>query len=143
MPPPIRISDIPDDAKPLMAQLMVEDLLPIHVLIGGVENYRRVIHKAAAAGGNANSVVGDEIAHALTQLLDRVNEKTGADNMRLIQAAVRYFVIQDDGSGHDLESREGLYDDAHVVNAVVRYFGRDDLVVRSLPQSSGNTNFPH
>ena len=42
---------------------------------------------------------------------------------------MRYFVIQNDGSGHDLESEDGLYDDARVLNAVLHYFGLDKLKI--------------
>lgn len=145
MPPSIRIPGLPEEAQPLILQLLQEDLLPVATLQSAVESYRRVIHKISQQNGKANTVVGDEIAHALQTLLGRVNMKTGNDNMRILQAAVRYFVIQNDGHGHDLETRDGLYDDARVVNAVARYFGRDDLVVKSLPTSSsgrGSTLFP-
>lgn len=132
----IRISGLPEDAQPLVAQLLEEDLLPVPVLMRAVESYRQVIHRAAAQNGKANAHVGDQIADALLALMSRINAKTGEENLHIIQAAVRYFVIQDDGSVHDLHSRDGLYDDARVVNAVLRYFGRDDLLIRDLPTAS-------
>ncbi len=145
MPPNIRIPGLPEEAQPLMLQLLVEDLLPVSALQAAVESYRRVIHKTAQQNGKANTAVGDAIAHALQTMLARVNAKTSDDNLHVLQAAVRYFVIQNDGHGHDLESRDGLHDDARVVNAVVRYFGRDDLQIRNLPTSStgrGGTRIP-
>lgn len=132
----IRIAGLPEDAKPLMAQLLEEELLPVSVLMRAVESYRQLIREAASQNGKANAHVGDQIADALLALMSRVNAKTGDENLHIIQAAVRYFVIQDDGSGHDLLSRVGLYDDARVVNAVLRYFGRDDLVVHDLLTAS-------
>lgn len=129
----LQMPGVPETSKQLLMRLMQEDLIPVHALQAVVESYRKVIHDAARKNGKANARVGDLIANALQALLARINERTGHDNQIVIQAAVRYFVIQNDGQGHDLESVDGLYDDARVVNAVLRYFGRDDLVIKDLP----------
>lgn len=129
----LQIPGVPESSKQLLLRLLQEDLIPVEALASVVESYRKVIRDAARKNGRANYKVGDQIAHALQSLLARVNETTGEANLSIIQAAVRYFVIQNDGSGHDLESEEGLYDDARVVNAVLRYFGRDDLMIQDLP----------
>ncbi len=113
---------------------MQEDLLPLEALQSVIESYRKVIHETARKNGKANVKIGDQIANALQSLLLRVNDMTSDENMRIIQAAVRYFVIQNDGNGHDLESATGLVDDARVSNAVMMYFGREDLVIKELPE---------
>jgi hypothetical protein len=46
----------------------------------------------------------------------------------MVQAAVRYFLIEDDADG-DLDSILGLDDDADVMNAVLRHLGYDDWQV--------------
>ena len=128
-----QIPGIPDCAKEMMDQLLREELIPLGTLKMGVESYRKVIHEARRKNGVANTEVGDQVAFALTTMLNRVNASTGHANLLILQAAVRYFVIQDDGTnGHDLMSEDGLNDDAQVVNAVLHYFGRDDLKITGL-----------
>ncbi|TNF26767.1 MAG: hypothetical protein EP329_20680 [Deltaproteobacteria bacterium] len=114
----------------MLKRLLDEDLIPVESLPHIVESYRRVIHEAYRRTRRVNLDLGNKIADALQSLLRSINEKTGEQNLRIIQAAVRFFVIQDDGmGGHDLASADGLDDDAAIVNAVLRYFGRDDLMI--------------
>jgi|GEM_PF-1114268 len=136
----LRMPGVPEGAREMLKQLLDEDLIPVESLPHIVESYRRVIHTAYKKYGRANVRLGDQIADALQALLRSINEKTGENNLRIIQAAVRFFVIQDDGDGgHDLASEDGLDDDAAIVNAVMRYFGRDDLMIPGLPQRSRRT----
>ena len=130
----LQMPGVPESSKQMLLRLLQEDLLPLGALKAVVESYRKVIHDAHRKNGRANFKVGDHIAHALQTMLARVNETTGADNQRILQAAVRYFVIQSDGTGHDLETEDGLHDDARVVNAILHYFGRDDLKVQGIPE---------
>jgi hypothetical protein len=130
----LQMPGVPESSKQLLLRLLQEDLIPVPALKAVVETYRRVIHEAERKNGRANGELGDEIARALQVMLGRVNESTGNDNLQILQAAVRYFVIQNDGSGNDLESEDGLFDDARVVNAVLHYFGRDDLKVKGVPE---------
>jgi hypothetical protein len=126
---PTRIPGLPEQATDLFAQLQQEDLMPVPTMKAGVEAYRQAIAQQASRGLPANVELGDAVAHALQQLLGRVNHLTEEPALRVIHAAVRYFLIQDEGHGGDLASMTGLEDDARVVNAVVRYYGRDDLCV--------------
>jgi hypothetical protein len=129
----LQMPGVPESSKQLLLRLLQEDLLPVRPLQTVIESYRKVIHEMARKNGKVNARLGDQIADALQELLARVNDRTGVDNQSIIQAAVRYFIIQNDGSGHDLETVDGLHDDARVVNAVLRYFGRDDLMIKDLP----------
>jgi hypothetical protein len=130
----LHMPDVPDSTKALLTRLLQEQLLPLETLRKAIESYRAIIHETKRKNGKANVDLGDRIADALHLILRRVNEATGDENQRILQAAVRYFIIQNDGNGHDLESAQGLVDDARVVNAVLRYFGRDDLMIRDLPE---------
>ncbi|MBL8786319.1 MAG: hypothetical protein JNJ59_15570 [Deltaproteobacteria bacterium] len=130
----LQMPGVPESSKQMLLRLLQEDLLPLGALKAVVESYRRVIHDAHRKNGRANFKIGDQIAHALQTMLARVNETTGNDNLRILQSAVRYFVIQNDGTGHDLETEDGLNDDARVVSAVMHYFGRDDLKVKGIPE---------
>lgn len=138
----LQMPGVPETSKQLLVRLLQEDLIPIEALRAVVESYRRVIHEAARRNGRANAPLGDQIADSLQALLARINETTGDDNLQIIQAAVRYFVIQNDGSGHDLESEDGLYDDARVVNAVMHYFGLDGLKIQGLPEPAASRRPP-
>lgn len=131
----LQMPGVPENSKQMLLRLLQEDLIPVHALQAVIESYRKVIHETARKNGRANTRVGDQIADALQALLARINERTGPDNHSIIQAAVRYFVIQNDGTSHDLEAIDGLNDDARVVNAVLRYFGRDDLMIHDLPSA--------
>lgn len=133
----LRMPGVPDHSRALLQQLLAEDLIPVEALPHIVESYRRVIHEARKKNPRTNVVMGDMIANSLVALLKKVTPKTGEQNLRIIQAAVRFFVIQDDGDGgHDLASQDGLDDDAAIVNAVLRFFGRDDLMIPDLAPRS-------
>lgn len=138
----LQMPGVPETSKQLLLRLLQEEILPVATLKSVVETYRRMIHDAKRKNGRANAELGDGIAQSLQALLKRVNESTGDDNLRIIQAAIRYFVIQNDGSGHDLDVEDGLYDDARVVNAVMHYFGRDDLKIKNLPEPAANRRPP-
>ena len=85
----LQMPGVPETSKQLLVRLLQEDLIPVEALKAVVESYRRVIHEAARRNGRANGRLGDQIADALQALLARVNETTGADNLQIIQAAVR------------------------------------------------------
>ncbi|MCC6622338.1 MAG: hypothetical protein IT385_13835 [Deltaproteobacteria bacterium] len=129
----LQMPGVPESSKQMLMRLLQEDPIPVAALKAVVESYRRVIQDAAKRNGRANFRIGNQIADSLQVLLGRINETTGDDNLRIIQSAVRYFVIQNDATGNDLETEEGLYDDARVINAILRYFGRDDLMVKGVP----------
>jgi len=138
----LQMPGVPESSKQMLMRLLQEDPIPVPALKAVVESYRRVIHEAARKNGRANTKIGNQIADSLGVLLGRINETTGDDNLRIIQSAVRYFVIQNDATGNDLDSEDGLYDDARVINAVLRYFGRDDLFVKGVPEPASSRGTP-
>ncbi|PIE16029.1 MAG: hypothetical protein CSA66_07795 [Proteobacteria bacterium] len=139
----LRMPGVPEHSKLLLKQLLAEDLIPSAAMPHIVESYRRVIHDAHRRGGRANKVIGDKIANALQALLRSIDERTSEQDLHIIQAAVRYFVIQDDGEVNDLATELGLNDDAHLVNAVLRYFGRDDLMIDGIPDTRNEPRPSH
>jgi uncharacterized membrane protein YkvA (DUF1232 family) len=75
-----------------------------------------------------DAAVGLSLASEAGALIDEAERRQDVETHRLVQAAVLYFVLDDDAE-HDLHSVCGLDDDAAVLNAVARQLGRDDLVV--------------
>ena len=69
------------------------------------------------------------IALALKNLLGYNPASVPTEQQRWIQAATRYFFLDDD-SEPDTSSVVGFDDDAAVLNAVAEAVGRSDLVVR-------------
>ncbi|MFO0750833.1 MAG: hypothetical protein U1F43_34960 [Myxococcota bacterium] len=125
----LTLPGIAEPLKPLLRKLLAEELIPVPALRALVDTYIRVIREASRNGAHVNLVVGEGIALALLSVLARVDARTTPDERRIIQSAVRYFVIENDAMGHDLAHEDGLFDDARVVNAMLRWIGRDDLQV--------------
>jgi uncharacterized membrane protein YkvA (DUF1232 family) len=72
--------------------------------------------------------LAEELAKRSVKLLERSAPDPSEANRQLIQAAVRYFVENDDAED-DLNSVVGFNDDAQVMNAVATYLGYPDLLV--------------
>lgn len=88
-----------------------------------------VVQIQSASGANEflDAALALAIASSCRALLEHTETGSGHERA-LAQAAVRYFVLDDDAD-HDLESVCGLDDDAMVCNAVARELGREDLVI--------------
>ncbi|MFO0749283.1 MAG: hypothetical protein U1F43_27005 [Myxococcota bacterium] len=137
--PFLTLPGLPESGRPLLWTLLTEPLVPLPALRSIVASYSRVIEGLGRRGQRVNVPLGKAIALALDTILLRVDERTGDGDYRVIQAAVRYFVIENDG-GSDFASNDGLLDDARVVNAMLRWLGRDDLIIDLAlrpPRSSG------
>lgn len=127
--PFLSLPGIPEASKSLLWTLLTERPMPQQALEGIVTSYGRVIEGLAKKDARVNGELGKAITHALTTILARVDDRTGDDDYRVIQAAVRYFVVENDGGGNDFATLDGLVDDARVVNSMLRWLGRDDLTV--------------
>ncbi len=126
----LAMNGVTEQVKPLMRKLLHEALVPVAALHTVVRSYQRVIREEAQRGGHVNLAIGEAISEALLALLPHIEARTGTAERHVIQAAVRYFVIENDAMGHDLQHEDGLFDDARIVNAMLRWIGRDDLLVR-------------
>jgi hypothetical protein len=126
----LELPNVTDGAKDFLHELLYEDLLPVSILGKLVQSYVRVIQEAGRRGRPVNVQMGLDIAASLLTFLERVDERMCADDRHVLQASTRYFVIENDGMGHDLASEDGFFDDARVVNAMLRWFGSDSLLIR-------------
>ena len=124
------LEGIPDAAKELWGNLVAEDLRPVHELFKEVREYQQALAKRSQwHDDDVDPALARGLAEASLRLLGTLSDDTPETTRHLIQAAVRYFVIEDDADS-DLDSILGLDDDAEVVNAVLRHLGRESWLVQ-------------
>ncbi len=115
-----------DAARATFLHLLEQPLADEHALSANVDLYLEVVRHLAATSEAIDVESAERLAGACHELLASVGPQTPEPVRRLIQAAVRYFLEEEDAD-EDLASRSGFDDDVQVVNAVTRYLGRDDL----------------
>ena len=76
-----------------------------------------------------------QVATRCEALLDGITPASPPEIHRLVQAAVRYFIENDDEE-NDIESPIGFDYDAEVVNLVARAIGREDVLELETPGDS-------
>lgn len=91
---------------------------PARMLLG-VDRHMHNIVQALPEYPNLNEPQAREIVAQLKQLLAYDPANTPELHQQWIQAAARYFFLNDDGA-HDWATRDGFEDDAQVVAAVAR-----------------------
>ncbi|MCO4744353.1 MAG: hypothetical protein KC912_06155 [Proteobacteria bacterium] len=112
-----------------IAALSKEPLVPFAALIAEVFDYRQHLLHVAMGQPQINIDLAEALVAASLQLLQS-QRHAEADVQRLVQTAVRYFVLEDDGEG-DLTSLTGLEDDRKVFNIAVAALGLTHLHVES------------
>jgi uncharacterized membrane protein YkvA (DUF1232 family) len=130
---PITFADlegIPEAAKPLWRKLVVEKPRPVTELTKQVRDYLRTLARRSDwHDENIDPKLARALVDTALKLLATVQADTAEPTRCLVQAAVRYLVIEDDAQS-DLGSILGLDDDAEVMNAVLRHLGRESWQVR-------------
>ena len=120
---------IPAAAKPLWSQLVVAELKPVHELFTEVKAYENALaQRAEWRDTDVDPALARALVEASSRLLGTLNDDTPETTRRMVQAAVRYFVIEDDADS-DLDSILGLDDDAEVMNAVLVKLGHGKWIV--------------
>jgi hypothetical protein len=122
------LAGIPAAARALWRKLVNEDLLPVHELFAEVRSYQQAIAKRGWRDDDVDPKLANALAEASLRLLGTLGEHSPESRRRAVQAAVRYFVIEDDAD-RDLDSILGLDDDAEVLNAVLTHLGHHDWLV--------------
>jgi hypothetical protein len=116
---------IPPVARTTFEQLVREPLLSVAELREQLASHIVQI-EATDPNVQVDKELGLAIARTCEQLIDQLGDDSDEERRRLVQAAVRYFVLDDDGDS-DLAAIGGLDDDAAVCSAVASYLGRQDL----------------
>jgi hypothetical protein len=117
------LQGIPDVARPLWRKLVAEQPVPVHQLFGEVQAYEQTLDQRADWDeSKVDGTLAMDLVRASNRLLGTLTSSSPESTRRLIQAAVRYFLIDEDADA-DLDSILGLDDDAEVLNAVLRHLG--------------------
>jgi [ribosomal protein S5]-alanine N-acetyltransferase len=121
----VPVAGIPKLARPVFERLLREPLRDPEDLRREVVLYVNMLAHTAADNPSVDPELGRDIGRTCEGLLMAIGLATPEHARRQIQAAVRYFVTEEDGDS-DLEIG-GLDEDAAVANAVAIHLGRSDL----------------
>ncbi len=89
-----------------------------------VSEYRNDLEGAAREGRYLDVILATEVANLLHRLIDTLQVPVSAEHHRLVQAAVRYFVTEEDAES-DRDSLIGFEDDRLVAAVVAAEIGVD------------------
>jgi len=121
------ISGIPPEAQRLFDELHDAELAPAATLRAELSDYAEHIAAKTADNEMLDASMAENLTRCCEVLLE-IAEEADEATKRLVQAAVRYFIDEDDAEP-DRGTMWGLDDDAAVCNAVAKHLGRDDLTV--------------
>ncbi len=89
-----------------------------------VSDYRNALEGAARSGRYIDVILATEVANLLHRLIDTITVPVPPEHHRLVQAAVRYFVTEQDAES-DQDSLIGFEDDRLVAATVAAEVGVD------------------
>ena len=121
------IPGIPAEAQRLFDTFHDAELAPVATLRDELAAYAQRIAERTPDNEMLDASVGQGLTRLCEELLT-LAEDADEPARRLVQAAVRYFVDEQDVEP-DRDTMWGLDDDAAVCKAVARHLGREDLVV--------------
>jgi hypothetical protein len=124
---PATIPGIPHESQALFDRLHDAPLAPPAELRAELREYATRIGSATAANELLDGTLAQSIIRCCEGLLEMLESDADEATRRLVQAAVRYFVVEEDIEP-DRDSLWGLDDDAVVCGAVAGHLGRDDLM---------------
>jgi hypothetical protein len=125
---PIRIKGLPEPAVALFERLSAAPLESVESMKKSVIAYVATFDPTSSRGRVVDPIEAMQISRACVRMLEQTGDEAPEEVRRLVQAACRYFVLEDDAK-NDGEAG-GLEDDAAVVSAVARHLGFDYLAIR-------------
>jgi hypothetical protein len=124
----LSLPGLPERSLPLLQGLLLEPPVAPSELRYDAAKYRRLVQSVACANNHADALLACDVAERLDLILARVDARTGIVDLSVIMAAVLYFVVENDDEATEPEA--GDCADVRVVNAMLRWLGRDDLMLR-------------
>ena len=118
----------PPEISRILRRYLDEELLPLANLRDQIAAYLENLRQLSLEHEFIDLELATTIAARFHELLDEVTAETSSEKRRLIQAAAKYFMLEQDADG-DTTSPIGFDDDTLVFNLVAREMGRDDLVI--------------
>ena len=113
---------IADLARPVFQRLLDEPPISTDELAAQVDAHTEAL---LATDGDVDRAAAQRLQTACQALLGSLTEFTGDSTRQLVQAACRYYVLEEDAQADS--SLGGLDDDVEVVAAVARHLGLDDV----------------
>lgn len=127
--PTPEIPGLPRAARRSFPALMADAAEPPSWMRAAVQKHLTEVRAAAESREFVDVDLAARVAAGLLAMLDGLGFDTSEVHRRAVYGAARYFALHDDGYP-DLDSVTGFDDDAEVFNAVARFVGRDDLVIK-------------
>lgn len=117
---------LPYDVRHLVETILHEPLLSADQVLCEVNSYTDRVRGEAAQNEHVDLPMAERIACSCRKLLE-LHEGFDNSQRRIVQAACRYFVLENDAES-DLAPM-GFDDDAEVMNAAVTTLGCDELYI--------------
>lgn len=114
---------IPAEARDRFQELLHEPLMPPEVLLKEVDDCVGMVRRVVMEGAPLDVTFVEGLADRARAMVGRAGTDAPEADRRMVQAAVRYFVLSDDAEG-DLVSLMGFDDDALVLDAVAAQLSR-------------------
>ena len=121
------LHDIPVEYRHRFQVLLGREPVATSILRDILDQYIQTVRKVGPLVAFINVEEAELLSTACLALLDHVGRSDSPDEHALVQAAVHYFILEEE----DEEVTEvlGFDDDIQVINAILRAAGRDDLIV--------------
>ncbi len=114
---------LPEEARARFLELLEEPATSPERLLQEIDDCLGMIRRIVMEGAPLDVSFIEEVAAEARRLVRGLGPRSSQQERRLVQAAVRYFVLADDAEG-DLVSVIGFDDDARVLQAVAEHLGR-------------------
>jgi hypothetical protein len=120
------LEDMPAEYRDRFEVLLGRPAVEVAALQAELAEYVTAVQQLEALSATIDLATAERIVAALDALL-REHDRYGTEAGRLVQAAVEYFVREEDDE--EITGVLGFDDDIQVINAVLRAVGRPDLLL--------------
>ncbi len=118
---------LPSDMRDIVKGLLQEATVELHQLEACLTEYVGELQQRAACTEFLDMELARKLVRQCQALVAGIHEDTSGEHRRLIQAAVRYLILDEDSEG-DTASPIGFDDDALVIELVAKAVGREDIL---------------